>query len=62
MSESIPVISIPVDNSGLEKAVSLFEKLTQYAEKYKNTETPARAYPYLHPQAEGCHRLRALPG
>lgn len=45
MSENIPVISIPVDNSGLEQAVSLFEKLIQYADKYKKYGDPGQGLP-----------------
>ncbi|CAI1600222.1 Uncharacterised protein [Serratia fonticola] len=53
MSENIPVISIPVDNSGLQEAVSLFEKLTQYAEKYKRYGNPGHGFPPPPPAGGG---------
>ncbi|MDK2375251.1 glycoside hydrolase family 24 protein [Serratia fonticola] len=53
MSENIPVISIPVDNSGLQEAVSLFEKLTQYAEKYKRYGNPSQGLPPPPPAGGG---------
>lgn len=53
MSENIPVVSIPVDNSGLQEAVSLFEKLTQYAEKYKKYGNPSQGFPPPPPTGGG---------
>ncbi|ERK08597.1 hypothetical protein L581_0703 [Serratia fonticola AU-AP2C] len=53
MSENIPLISIPVDNSGLEKAVSLFEKLIQYADKYKKYGDPSQGLPPRPPAGGG---------
>lgn len=62
MSESIPVISIPVDNSGLEKAVSLFEKLTQYAEKYKKYGDPCQGLSLPPPAGGGVPPPAGSPG
>lgn len=53
MYENIPLISIPVDNSGLEKAVSLFEKLIQYADKYKKYGDPSQGLPPRPPAGGG---------